>query len=118
MERRGSFESRLLVPRLVEAILQPGDLHAKIGHSRLSPLDLRLSGSDRVLLHQQGLFGLGSFAVQTPEVVRDCLVGPGKGVQFGLSLSRPGRDGAVGMFRPDAVFFTRLSIFPSAARSI
>src|SRR5207245_9688862 len=86
MERRGSFEARLLVPRLVETILQPGDLHAKIGRSRLSPLDLRLSGSDRVLLHQQRLFGLGSFAVQAPEVVRGRLLGAGQGAQFGPSL--------------------------------
>src|SRR2546430_4306553 len=37
---RGSFETRLLVPRLVEAILQPGDLHAKVSRGRLPALDL------------------------------------------------------------------------------
>src|SRR3989449_6671559 len=113
-DRRGSFEARLLVPRLVEAILQSRDLHAKIGHRRLSLLDLRLSGSDRVLLRQQGLFGLGSFAVQAPEVVRDRLLGPGKDAQFGLSLFPLGLEQCDRMIPPGDVLLTPLLILPFA----
>src|SRR2546430_69534 len=82
-DRRGSVEARLLVPRLVEAILQPGDLHAKISRSRLALLDLPPSGSDRVLSQQQGLFGLGSFPVPVPEALPRPPPGPRPGAQFG-----------------------------------
>src|SRR3989475_10046091 len=85
-DRRGSFEVRLLVPRLVEAILQPRDLYAKISRSRLPSLDLLPSGSDRGLSQQQGLFGLGSFAVQVPEAIRGRLLGSGQAAQIGLRL--------------------------------
>ena len=113
-DRRGSFEARLLVPRLVEAILQPRDLYAKISRSRLPPLDLLPSGSDRGLSQQQGLFGLGSFAVQVPEAIRGRLLGPGQGAQFGLRLLPLGLKQCDRLIPPGDVLLAPLLILPFA----